>query len=325
MRLSTTISACVIAFAALTAFAQEPYPTRPVNVVVPFPPGGMADLSARPLAAAMEKIWKQPVPIINRPGAGGAVGMQSVSIAKPDGYTVMVTLVSYNTIPEVDAMFGRAPAYSREQFVPIALIAADPPVLVVHPSLPAKSVKDLVALAKKRPNEIVFSHSGVYGPSHVPMEMFVHAAGIKMRHLPAVGGGPTMALVLGGHAGMWASPPAMAVPHIANTKLRALASWGDKRLASLPDVPTFKEVGYDLEFYVWSGMFAPRGVGTAVVSSLRETVRQAVLSVDFKTSMERIKTPIAYLDALEFQKFLEKDLKMLSSAIRRMGKIEEAK
>lgn len=305
--------------------AQEAYPARPISIIVPFPPGGMADLSARPLAGAMEQVLKQPVVVINKPGASGAVGIQATAASKPDGYTIMVTLVSFLTIPEVDEMFGRKPAYSRDQFVPIALLAADPPVLAVGAGTPWKSVKELVEDAKRRPGEIVYSHSGLYGPSHVPMEMFTHAAGIKLRPLPAVGGGPAMTLVLGGNAGMWASPPAMAAAHVEAQKLRVLASWGAKRHPAFSDVPTLKELGYDVEFYVWSGVFAPKGVPGPVVTTLRNAVRQAVTFPEFKTAMEKVRTPIAYRDAPEFQKFLEDDLARLSQAIKKIGRIEEKK
>lgn len=305
--------------------AQETYPSRPISVIVPFPPGGMADLSARPLSAAMEQSLKQPVVVLNRPGAAGAVGMQAAANSKPDGYTVLVTLVSYNTIPEVDEMFGRKPAYSRDQLTPIALLAADPPVLAVGANTPWKSVKELVADAKKRPGEIIFSHTGLYGPSHVPMAMFLHAAGIKMRELPTVGGGPAMILVLGGNAGMWASPPAMAAAHVESQKLRVLAGWGAARHPAFADVPTLRELGYDVEFYVWSGVFAPKGVPASVVTTLRNAVKQAVAFPEFKAAMAKIQTPIAYLDAPEFEKFLEKDLKMLSAAIKRIGKVEDKK
>ena len=294
-------------------------------MVVPFPPGGMADLAGRPLAHAMEKALKQPVVLLNKPGASGAVGMQSVAVAKPDGYTIMNTLVSFQTIPEVDSLFGRQPAYSRDQFAPIALIAADPPILVVGVDTPWKSVKELVADAKKRPGEIIYSSSGLYGPSHVPMEMFLHAAGIRMRHLPVVGGSPAMTAVLGGNATMWASPPAMAAPHAAAGKLRMLAGWGAVRHPSFPDVPTFRELGYNIEFYVWAGLFAPVATPAPVQKILRDAVKVAVEDADFKAAMSKIQTPIAYKDAPEFQKFLDSDYKTLAEAVKRVGKIEDKK
>lgn len=306
----------------LAAAAQEPYPSKPISMIVSYPPGGQADLSARPLASGMSQILKQPVVVINKGGAAGAIGNRAVATAAPDGYTVLVTLAPITTIPVVDQMFGRKPAYSMDQFIPLALLAADPPVLVVGADKPWKSVKELIADAKKNPDEIVYSHSGLYGPSHLPMEMLLHAAGAKMRGLPAVGGGPTMMLVLGGSAAMWASPPAMAVSQVAAQKLRPLASFGAQRHPAFPEVPTLKELGYDVEYYVWSGVFVPAGTPQAIVTTLRDAIRKSVASPEFKTAMDNMKSPIPYLDAPEFRAFLAKDAARLRQAVERIGKVD---
>ena len=164
--------------------ADEPYPSRPIQIIVPFPPGGVADLVARPFATALEKNLKQPVVIVNKTGAGGAVGMQWAVVAKPDGYTLMIALSSISVMPEVDALFGRPSTYKLKDFAPIALLSADPTVLVVRKEAPWKTVAEFVADAKKRPNEIKYSSSGVYGTMHVAMELFTHAAGIKLAAHP---------------------------------------------------------------------------------------------------------------------------------------------
>jgi len=320
--IAKALIAALLAAAPFLSHAQDAYPSKPVTIVVPYPPAGQADLSARPLANALQGILKQPFVVMNRPGAAGAVGNRAVATAAPDGYTLLVTLVSITTIPEVERMFGRPQSYSMDQFAPLALLVADPPVLVVGGDKPWKSVQELVAEAKAKPDDLVYSHSGLYGPSHLPMEMFLHAAGIKMRGLPAVGGGPTMALVLSGNAGMWASPPAMAVGQVGAGKLRPLASFGARRLASFPDVPTLKELGYDAEFYVWSGAFAPAGTPPAVLATLRDAIRKAVASPEFTGAMEKLRSPVAYLDGPEFAKFLEKDAAMLRKAVQAIGKVE---
>ncbi len=302
---------------------QEPYPSRPITVIVPFPPGGIADLTMRPLAPALERVLKQPVVVTNKAGAAGAVGMQSAAVAKPDGYTLLVGLVSISIIPEVDALFGRPPAYTRDQFVGIARLNADPPILVVGADQPWKALKDFLEDARKRPGEIVYSSSGVYGASHVPMEMLLHAAGgLRMRHLPTTGGAPAMTAVLGGHAAMWASPPAVAAPHLKAGKVRALATWGAQRLAAFPDVPTLRELGYDVEYYLWAGLFAPKNVPADVVKTLRDATRQAVLDPEFKSAMEKIRMPIAYQDAGEFRQWWDRDAQILADVIRRIGKVE---
>lgn len=314
-------AALALAAPMLTS-AQEPYPSKPINLIVPFPPGGQADLSARPIAAAMSHILGQPVVVINRPGAAGAIGHRAVASAEPDGYTILVTLVSVQALPMVDELFGRKPSYTMNQLAPLALLVADPPILVVGADKPWKSLKELVDDARKRPDDIVYSHSGLYGPSHLPMEMFLHAAGIKMRGLPAVGGGPTMALVLGGSAAMWASPPAMAVSQVSANKLRPLASFGTKRHPAFPDVPTLKELGYDIEYYVWSGMFAPHGTPEPIMKRLRDTIRKSVESAEFKNAMEKLKSPAAYLDAPQFADFLAKDAARVHQAIQKIGKLQ---
>jgi tripartite-type tricarboxylate transporter receptor subunit TctC len=273
----------------------------------------------------MEKVLKNPVVVVNKTGAAGAVGMSFVAHSKPDGYTLLLALSSISIIPEADKLFDRRPAYTMDQLAPIALISADPTILVVNAQRPWKSVKELVDDAKRRPGEISYSSSGVYGTLHLAMEMFAHAAGIKLRHLPTPGAGPALTAILGGHVDLLASGPAVVIPHIKAGKLRPLAGWGAKRVAALPDVPTFKELGYDIEFYIWAGAFAPSGTPGPIMAKLREAVGQAVKEPDFVAGMAKLETPVAYLDAPEFQKFWDKDAKMLAEAVRRVGKIEEKK
>ncbi len=320
-----TFSLYVFLVAPLHARAQEAFPNRPITIAVPFPPGGVADLTARPVAAAMERVLKNPVIVVNKTGAAGAVGMSYVANSKPDGYTLLMALSSISIIPEADKLFDRQPAYTMDQLVPLALISADPTVLVVRGDSPWKSVKELVADAKKRAGEISYSSSGIYGTLHMAMEMFSHAAGIKLKHVPYGGAGPALTAILGGHVDALASGPAVVIPHIKANKLRPLAGWGAKRVASLPEVATFKELGYDAEFYIWAGMFAPRGTPEPVLKKLRDVIRQTVQEPDFKDAMTKLETPIAYLDAPDFQKFWDKDAKMLTDAVKRIGRIEEKK
>ncbi len=314
---------CLGIIGPAAVLAADAYPTRPIQVIVPFPPGGVADLVGRPFTAALEKLLKQPVVIVNKTGAGGAVGMQALAASKPDGYTLMVALSSISVMPEVDTMFGRPPVYKLSDFAPIALLSADPTVLVVSAKSPWKTVADFVADAKKRPNEIKYASSGVYGTMHVAMEMFAHAAGIKLRHIPTGGGGPALNALLGGHVDAIAGGPNVSIPHIKAGTLRVLAGWGDKRISALPDVPTFKELGYkDVEFYIWSGFFAPAATPEPFIKVLREATAKAVQAPEFKSAMEKMATPISYLDAPEFKKFWDKDAERLIKAVRNIGKVE---
>ena len=319
--------ACLLLLALLAgpALAEDAYPNRHISMVVPFPPSGIADLTGRPTAFAMEKALKQRIIIENRAGAGGAIGMAYVANAKPDGYTIMMALSSISILPEAEKLFERKPPYQMNQFAPIALISADPTVLVVRADSPWKNVKDLVEDAKRRPGKISFSSSGIYGTLHMAMEMFAQSAGVQLWHVPYTGGGPAMNALVGGHVDALASGPAAVIGQIKGGKLRALATWGDKRLAALPDVPTFKELGYNVEFYIWSGLFAPAGTPAPVIAALRDAAKKAVADPEFKAVMAKIETPIYYLDAPEFQKFWDKDAAMLAAAVKRVGKVEEKK
>ena len=320
------LGALVLVAMAGVAAADEPYPSRPISLVAPFPPGGIADLTGRPLAAAMEKVLKSPVALVNRQGAAGAVGMQSVAVSKPDGYTLLIALSSISIIPEADKLFGRAPAYTVDQFAPIALLSADPTVLVVRTESPWKTAQEFIEDAKKRPGQISFSSSGVYGTLHMAMELLSQAAGIRLRHVPYAGGGPAVTALLGGHVDALASGPAAVIPQIKAGKLRPLAGWGAERIAALPDIPTFKELGYPAaEFYIWAGVFAPKATPAPILAKLRESVRQAVAEPEFKDAMAKQETPIVFKQGEEFQRFFDADAKRLAEGVRRVGKVEEKK
>jgi tripartite-type tricarboxylate transporter receptor subunit TctC len=307
------------------AVAQEAFPARAITMIVPFPPGGVADVTGRPTAAALEKILRQPVAVTNRPGAGGAVGNAAVANAKPDGYTVLMALSSISVIPAADVLFDRKPAYALDQFAPVALITADPTILTVHPSLPANNLKELVALARSKPGQLSYSSSGVYGALHMPMEMFLHSAKLKMRHVPTTGGGPAITALLGGHVDLTAGGPAAITTHVKAGKLRPLASWGPKRHEGYPDVPTFKELGYDVEYLIWAGMFVPKATPEPVVKVLRDAARRAVEDPDFKGMMAKVNSPVNYLDAPEFARFWMADARRLADAVKVVGKVEDKK
>jgi tripartite-type tricarboxylate transporter receptor subunit TctC len=315
-------AATAAAFAVKPAFAQEAYPSRPVTFVNPFPPGGAADVVGRPLAAVMEPLLKQPVVMETKAGAAGAVGAQFVANAKPDGYTLLVHIVSISGFPEVDKLFGREPKFTRADFIPIARLTEGPMVLLVNDKQPYKTLKELVADAKQRPNGIVFSSSGLYGALHLPTALFMKAAGIQMRHLPTNGGGPALTAILGNNSQVLVSSIAAASGHMKAGKLRALASFGAKRAASAPDVPTLKELGYDVEFSLWVGLFAPKGTPGAVVNRLRAETKKAVANDQFKSAIKNIGDEVAYLDQPGFAKFWDADAKRVEAAVKSIGKVQ---
>ena len=312
----------VIALVAAPVNAFDPYPNHAVNVIVPFPPGGVAELTGRPALYVLSKQLKQPFVLINRPGAGGSIGAAVVATAKPDGYTLLLALASVSTNPEADKMAGRAPAFQLDQLAPIALLTADPVIMMVKSDSPYKTLKDLIDDAKKRPGAINYSSSGNYGTYHVATEMFSAAAGIEMKHIPYAGGGPALLALLSGQVDVGLLGPSVANAQIKAGKLRPLASWGSKRLAALPDLLTLKELGYNIEYTIWSGLFAPAGTPEPVMNTLRDAVRTMVADEEFKASMAKIETPIQYLDAPEFRKFWDQDARRLIEVVRKIGKIE---
>src|ERR1700749_1880592 len=241
-----TAAALPLAHTALsnTAFAQTPYPSRNITMVVPFPPGGQADLAARPVAQALEKLLGKSVVVDNRSGAGGMVGNAFAARAEPDGHTLLMALSSMTFLPEAERLYERKPSYEYDQLLPIARVLADPAVLCVRSDSPYHSVADLVADAQKRPGQISFSSSGNYGAAHVPFEMFQQAAGIKLLHVPYRGGGPALTAFIGKQVDITAQAPGPITPHVQSGAARLIANWGPKRSADYPDVPTFIELGY---------------------------------------------------------------------------------
>jgi tripartite-type tricarboxylate transporter receptor subunit TctC len=313
--------AAAAGLAAFAAHAQD-YPSKPITMVVPFPPGGVADITARPVAEAMGRILKQTVVVENKAGAGGGVGMQYVARAKPDGYTVLMALSSISIIPEADKVLGRDPMFQLNQLVPIARFTADPTVLAVLADGPYKSVKDLVEAAKKAPGSIPYGSSGNYGTMHVPMEMLASAAGIKMLHVPFTGAGPAVVALLGGQVQALSTGPSTVMGHLKGGKVRVLATWGETRHPALPDVPTLKELGYDAQFSQWTGLFVPAGTPEPAIAKLREAARAVVDDPTFKAALVKVETPVQYLDQPQFRTFWDADAHKLADVVKRIGKVE---
>jgi tripartite-type tricarboxylate transporter receptor subunit TctC len=312
----------VAAFATRPAFAQEAYPARPVTLVNPFPPGGAVDVVARPLASVLEPVLKQPLVIETKAGAAGQVGGQFAANAKADGYTLLMHIVSISGFAEVDRLFGRPVKFTRDDFIPVARFIADPMVLVVNDKQPYKTLKEFVDDAKKRPNQLIFSSSGLYGALHLPTALFMKAAGIQMKHLPTAGGGPALTAILGNNSQVLVSSIAAANAQMKAGKLRALASFGGQRAPALPEVPTMKELGYDVEFYLWVGLFAPKGTPAPIIGALRDASKKAAATEQFRAAMKNLGQDVAYLDQPEFKSFWDADAKRVEDAVRQIGKVE---
>ncbi|SDZ44759.1 Tripartite-type tricarboxylate transporter, receptor component TctC [Variovorax sp. YR634] len=305
------------------AVAQGGYPDRPITMIVPFPPGGVADTVARPVAEALSRELKQPVVIENRAGAGGALGIGVAARAQPDGHTVLFSLSSISILPEADKILGRKPAYQLNQFKPVARFTADPTVLVVRADAPWKTLAEFVEDARKNPARYNYGSSGNYGTMHVPMEMLKSAAHFRMTHIPFTGAGPAMVALLSEQVDALATGPSTVVQHIKSGKLRALAHWGEHPVQSLPGVPSLAELGYpSAQFAQWSALFVPAGASDAVVLRLREASRKIASDPALQQTVERSGSPVAYLDAPQFQAYWDKDASVMTEAVRRIGKVE---
>jgi tripartite-type tricarboxylate transporter receptor subunit TctC len=322
-RRSFVIGAATMAASGLgPARAQDAYPARPVTFINPFPPGGAVDVVARPLGSILEQIIKQPVVIETKAGAAGQVGAQFAANAKADGYTLLMHLTSISGFAEVDKLFGRQPKFTRADFIPIARFIADPMLIVVNDQQPYKDLKEFVDDAKKRPNGIVMSSSGLYGALHLPMALFNKAAGIELRHLPTAGGGPALTALLGNNSQVLCSSIAAANAQLKAGKLKALASFGGKRAPALPNVPTLKELGYDIEFYLWVGLFAPKGTPDPVIAFWRDAAKKAAAEEAFKKAMANLGQDVAYLDQPEFKTFWDADAARVEAAVQAIGKVQ---
>jgi tripartite-type tricarboxylate transporter receptor subunit TctC len=322
-RRSFVIGSAAAAATRKASFAQDAYPTRAITVINPFPPGGASDVVTRPLAAVLEPMVQKPVVIDTKAGAAGQVGAQVAANAKPDGYTLLSHITSISGFAEVDRLFGRQPKFTNADFIPIARFVADPCVLITNDQQPWKTLKEFTDDAKKRPNEIVFSSSGLYGALHIPMALYMAAAGgLKLRHLPTNGGGPALTALLGNNSAALVSSVSACLSQIKGGKARPLALFGGQRSKALPDVPTMKELGYDVEYYLWVGMFAPKGTPANVVSYLRDVVNKAAHSDQFKTALTNLGQDLDYMDQPEFAQFWEADTKRIEAAIRAIGRVD---
>jgi len=309
---------------ALVAPARaEETPTRPVTLVVAFPPGGQGDVVARPVAVGLERLWRVPVPVVNRAGASGEIGYASVARAVPDGQTLLMALSSLAVIPEAARLLGRVPAYEIEQFSPIALITADPTFLAVPAAAPWQTLEEFIADAARRPGQIAYASSGNYGALHLPMAMLTTAAGIDLLHVPFQGGGPAMTALLAGQVMAAAAGPGPLTPHVRSGALRVLASWGARRIAGYEAVPTLIERGWpEAEFYIWAGVFAPAGTPPPILARLRSSLAAVTADSDTLRALAAAGNALDFRVGPTFAAFLEADTARLVRAVRRIGRAE---
>lgn len=305
------------------AFAQgTAYPDHPINLVIPLPPGGLADNVGRMLIPALESALGQRVVPINRAGAAGAIGTTSVVNAKADGYTLLFALSSITTLPEQARINNQKPPFQLTQLRPVARITTDPMMLITHAESNFKDVRQLLRDAKAKPGVVTYGSSGVYGTVHVPAEMLAYAAGVKFTHVPYTGGAPLLQALLGKQIDFTLLPRSSTMPHLRSGRVRVLAIMDSARWPQLPDVPTVGELGLDVDYLPWTGLFAPEGTPEEVVNKLRSAVGQAVRDPALRAAIEKSEGTLAYADAPEFQRFWNSEITRLNSVITQIGKID---
>jgi tripartite-type tricarboxylate transporter receptor subunit TctC len=280
------IAVCLGVAAALAgngAAAQE-WPSRPVHVIVPYTPGTGADILSRVLGPKLSERWKAPVVVDNKPGATGNIGAEQVAKSEPDGYTFLVTATSFTTNPALKpARFDPV-----KDFAPVSLIATGALGVYINPEVPAKTMKEFVALVKKQPGKLYYSSPGNGGPQHLAMELLKLETGMKIVHVPYKGAAGAITDLVGGHVQAMISALQTVAPHVHSGRLRMLAVMSDERAPAFPDVPTLKETGVaDIEVSTWYAMFAPAGTPEAIVSRANKDVNDFIKEPDVRDVLEK--------------------------------------
>jgi tripartite-type tricarboxylate transporter receptor subunit TctC len=298
------------------AFAQSDYPNRPVRLIIPFPPGGSNDVVGRMIGTSLsDKLGKQVV-VDNRAGAGGVVGTEIASKAPPDGYTLLVISLAH----AVNPWLYKLPYDPIKDFVPIGIMGSGPNVVVVHPSLPVHSIKELIELAKKQPGELQYASAGVGSFQHLGGELFKLEAGIDILHVPFKGGGPAMIDVVGGHTKVMFSSLVQTTPHIKTGKLRALGVGSKERSKVLPDVPSVAEAGVpSYEAVNWWGIVAPAGTPQPVIDKVHAALTAAQDSPEVEKQFASEGAVVVKKSPTEFGAFMLSEMKKWEQVVKKGG------
>lgn len=296
--------------------AGADYPARPIRIVVPFPPGGTSDILTRLLGDKLTAAFGQQIVVDNRPGAGGVIATNIVAKSNPDGYTLYMTFVSHAINPYV---YVKLPYDTEKDFAPVALFAVTPNVVVVTPSLPANSIKELIELAKARPGQINYASAGVGTNSHLSAEMINSMAGVKMVHVPYKGAPQANADVASGAVQIHIPSMPVAMPLIWANRLKAIAVTSEKRSPALPNVPTVSETLPGYESYAWYGLITPAGTPSAVISRLSATVGKALQARDLIESFSVQGAEPTYKNSAEFRTYIKNELARWRKAVMDAG------
>ena len=317
MNLAAMCGAAAMTLAAAVSIAQS-YPAKPVRLVVPFPPGGPADSVARILAQKLTDALGQNVVVDNRAGATGTIGAGIVAKSPPDGYTLL--LGTSNELAMSPGLFEKLPYEPTRDFTPLSNVINFPNILVVNPHLPARSVAELVALARAKPGQLSFATSGIGSTNHLTGVVFQEIEKVKINYVPYKGGGPAVTDLMGGHVDtMFATMPSV-VPYVKSNKLKALVLTDNKRWTALPEVPSAKEAGVPgLIVITWNGVLAPAGLPDAIVARLNTDIGTVANSTDMKDRMRAQAAEIGTTTPEEFAAMLRNDYAKWSKVIKQAG------
>ncbi len=305
LRALLVLIAAAAFFSAAVVSAADSYPSKPVRLIIPFPPGGSNDIVGRLIATKLsERLGKQVV-ADNRGGAGGVLGTEMAAKADPDGYTLLIISAAFTFNP---ALY-KLPYDTTKDFAPVAKLASGPNSLVLHPSVPAKTVKELIALMKEKPGKILCSCSGVGSFQHLGSELFKLMAGVDFTIVQFKGGGPQMVDQLGGHSHISFGSLIQTLPHIQSGKFRILGTGGSKRSAILPDVPTIAEAGVPgYEANNWWGVLAPAGTPNAVIDRLNKEIKEILLSAEIQKLFLKEGAEVDYMGPAELNSYIAKEI-----------------
>ncbi|MFC1534011.1 Bug family tripartite tricarboxylate transporter substrate binding protein, partial [Thermodesulfobacteriota bacterium] len=297
--------------------AAEAYPTKPVRIIVPFPAGGTADRTARPLAAELSERFGKQFIVENRGGAGSIIGTEVVARKKPDGYTLILSTASHCTV----AALQKLPYDPIKSFTPIAMAGTAPLMLLVHPSVPANSVKELIALAKQKPGQVLFGASGMGAFAHLGTELFTTMADIEFKLVQFKGTGPSMIELIGGHIDGLFCSLTQALSHIKSGKVRVLGTGGLKRSVMLPDVPTIAEAGLPgYKFANWCGIQGPGGMPAPIVDRLNKELKAILASDEMKKRFLSNGFEVGYLGPAEFATLIQEELTIYARIANKLRK-----
>lgn len=307
-------------FTVPTIIEAEDFPTKAVTTIVPLPPGGNLDFLARLFAPAAEKFLGKPVVVLNKPGAGGISGTLAAAQAKPDGYTICWGWSNQTILIIGETLAGRKPAFTMDDFVVLGKVNDSPTILLVPENSPWKTIQEAIKDVKAHPNTYAFASGGLNSITHLSMEILMGQLGLKIRHVPFQGGGPAYAALIGGHVNFGIQIPAPSLPYIKGKKLRALAQFGERRFKNYEDIPTFKELGYDVVCSSWFGLLAPRGTPAPIVEKLQILVKQVTNDPSFREPMEKAGDQVNYGDPDTTKKGLQEEYEKFSKIMEKLDK-----